>query len=195
MKKLMNLLLVFLLSYTVMAQEETLLSGEMESGGYGGIFTKVGQINGEIGVFVGGQGAWIINHRIGLGGKAYGLVNNTQIEGMENVKLEFGCGGGLIEYIIASDKAVHANVNVMIGGGGVSYGVINYENDHNEIDYSGDSFFVLEPGVDLIFNIHKNFRLGIGAAYRFVSGVDYENLTNADLNGFTAEIVLKFGAF
>jgi hypothetical protein len=183
MKKLMNLLIIVLMSYTVIAQEETLLSGEMENGGYGGVFTKVGQINNATGVFIGGQGAWIINHRIGLGGKGYGLVNEVNVPDMQNVKLEFGCGGGLIEYIIASDKSVHANINVMIGAGGVKYAVIDYQNDHSEINYTDDSFFVIEPGVDLILNVHKNFRLGIGAAYRFVSGVDYEDLTNTDLSG------------
>ena len=195
MKKLTVLLATILLSISAISQEETLLNGEIESGGYGAVFTKIGVINGETGVFIGGQGAWIINHKLAIGGKGYGLVSSIDVPDMENIKLEFGSGGGLIEYTIASDNVVHANINMMIGAGSVGYSVKNYENDHNNINYTKDSFFVLEPGVDAEFNISKHFRIGLGVYYRIVSGVDYEDLTNADLNGLSGELTLKFGVF
>ena len=195
MKKSISLLVIALLSLSVMAQEETLVSGEMENGGYGAFFTSVGQINGEAAVFMGGQAAWIINHRIGIGAKGYGLINQVKVDGLENVKLEFGCWGGLLEYTIASEKLLHFNINTMIGAGGVRYSVIDYQQDHVDIDYSEDGFFVIEPGVDLVLNVHKNFRIGLGATYRFDSGVDYADLTNSDLSGFSGHIVLKFGVF
>jgi hypothetical protein len=55
--------------------------------------------------------------------------------------------------------------------------------------------FVIEPGIDAEINIHKNFRIGLGVYYRIVSGVDYADLTNTDLNGISGQITLKFGAF
>ena len=195
MKKLVNLLLIGLLSVSVMAQEETLSGGTLENGGYGALLTQVGQINGSTGFFMGGQGAWIINHRIGLGGKGYVLINIVEVNGLDNVKLKFGCGGGLIEYVIASDKLLHGNINCMIGGGGVRYDPIDYSDPHPEIDYSEDGVFVLELGADLILNVAKKFRIGIGASYRIVSGVNYAELSNSDLNGFSGHLVLKFGAF
>ena len=84
MKNLIIILLAVLLSYPAMAQDETLVSGKTESGGYGGPLCKMGQINGETGIFVGGQGGWIINHRFVLGGTGYGLVNDVEIEGLQN---------------------------------------------------------------------------------------------------------------
>ena len=105
MKNILNILLVVLLYYPVMAQEVTLFSGPIESDGYGGPLFKIGQINGETGVFVGGQGGWIINHRLVLGGKGYGLVNDIEVEGSQDLKLGFGCGGAFFEYIIASNKS------------------------------------------------------------------------------------------
>ena len=195
MKNLIMILLVLFLSYPLMAQEETLLSGEIESGGYGGPLLKIGQINGETGIFMGGQGGWIINHRLVLGGKGYGLVNDVKVEGSENLKLEFGCGGALLEYIIASNRLVHLSIQSMIGAGGVRYAVIDYEDDHDDIDYSDDSFFVLEPGINLILNVNKNFRIGAGVTYRYVNGVEYEGLSNSDLNGVSAQVLLKFGVF
>lgn len=195
MKNLILILLVVLFSSPGIAQEQALLSGNIESGGYGAFFTKIGQINGEMGIFMGGQGAWIINHRIGIGGKAYGIINAAKIEGMENVKLDFGCWGGLLEYIVASDALIHLNIHSMIGGGVVRYDVINYQDDHPEIDYSEDGFFVVEPGIDAVLNINQKFRIGVGVTYRIVSGVDYEDLTDTDLNGISGHIILKFGAF
>jgi len=195
MKYLVFTLLIALLAMPANAQESVLIEGDIESGGYGALHTSVGNVNGQTGVFIGGQGAWIINHRIGLGGKGYGLVNTVEVDNMENIKLDFGCGGVLLEYIIASDKLIHCNVNSMIGGGGVKYAVIDYQESHTDIDYSEDSFFVFEPGVDLILNVNHYFRIGVGATYRVVSGVNYGTLSNSDFSGVAGHLVLKFGSF
>jgi hypothetical protein len=195
MKRITITLFIALFYYSAIAQENTLLSGTLENGGYGAIFTKIGQINGETGVFMGGQGAWIINHRFGVGGKGYGIVNETKVKDLQNVKLEFGCWGGLVEYIVASDKLLHLNIHSMIGAGGVRYAIIDHKDEHDDIDYSEDGFFVLEPGLDLVLNVSKNFRIGAGVAYRYVNGVDYENLSNSDLSGMSGHIILKFGVF
>ena len=195
MKRLTVIMVAILLSVTVFAQEKTFFNGEMHNGGYGAFFTKAGTINGKTGVFMGGQGTWLINHKIGLGGKGYALISPFDVSGLDNIKMEFGCWGGVFEYVIASDQLIHVNINTMIGAGGVRYSVKNYQNDHSPIDYSEDAVFVVEPGIDAEFNIHKNFRIGIGAYYRFVSNVEYADLSNKDLSGFSAQLTLKFGAF
>jgi len=155
-----------------------------------------GQINGQTGIFVGGQGGWIINHTFVLGGRGYGLVNEVDVEGLQNIKLEFGCGGALLEYIIASDKLLHLGIQCMIGAGGVRHAVKDYTQDHDDIDYSSDdAFFVLEPGINLVLNITKYFRLSAGAEYRYVNGVEYEDLSDSDLSGVSVQILFKFGVF
>lgn len=83
----------------------------------------------------------------------------------------------------------------MIGAGGVRYVVKDYENDHDNIDYSSDSFFAWEPGINLILNVNKNFRIGAGATYLYVNGVEYDSLSNSDLSGLSAQVFLKFGIF
>ena len=100
-----------------------------------------------------------------------------------------------MEYIIASDNLVHLNINAMIGAGSVRYSVKDWQDDHSEVDYTEDVFFAVEPGIDAEFNIHKNFRIGVGVYYRIVSGVDYADLTNKGLCGLSGQITLKFGAF
>jgi hypothetical protein len=195
MKTVTTMLCIVVLSATVFAQEKTLLSGDIEHGGYGAFFTKVGQLNGGTGIFMGGQGAWLINHRLGIGGKGYGLVNELAVEDLQNIKLEFGCWGGLLEYHMFTDKMVDLNIQTMIGAGGVRYSVIDYQDPHDEVDWSDDGFFVVEPGIGLDLHIAKSFRLGAEVTYRVVNGVDYADLANSDLNGLSAELILKFGRF
>lgn len=195
MKNMISILLVVLLSYPVMAQDETLISGEIESGGYGGPLLQIGQIIGGTGIFVGGQGGWIINHRFVIGGKGYGLVNDVEVEGLQNLKLEFGCGGVMFEYIISSNKLLHLSIQSMIGAGGVRYAVKDHTKDHDEVNYEDDAFLILEPGLNLILNVSNNFRIGTGIAYRYCNGVEYENLSNSDLSGVSAQIFFKFGKF
>ena len=144
MKKYLLWAVIVLLSTSLLAQQdeaETLFGGEIESGGYGGPLIQFGQINGESGIFVGGQGGWIIDHRLVLGLKGYGLVNETKVDGFPDLKLEFGCGGALLEYIISSDNLVHYSVHGMIGAGAVRYSVKDYGDGDEGVSYNEDVFF------------------------------------------------------
>ena len=123
MKTLTVLIVAVLLSITVMAQEKTLLNSKMHNGGYGAFFTKVGGINGKPGVFMGGQGSWILGHKLALGGKGYALISPYDVSGLNNVKMEFGCWGGLIEYVIASERS--SSVLIWISGSGSLGGVLS----------------------------------------------------------------------
>lgn len=190
-------------------QVETLLSGKIESGGYGGPLIKVGQIMDETGFFVGGQGGWIINHQFVLGGKGYVLVNPAEIEGLQNIHVGFACGGVLIKYISNSDKLVHVTFESMIGLGGVYNDVTDYSRDHDPIDYTGDAGFVLEPGINIELNVTDYFRISTGVAYLFVNGIeydpgapyqdvigtDYSHISDSDLRGISVQLTLEFGVF
>jgi hypothetical protein len=195
MKIFLSLILLAMTSNLIIAQQQTLVGTEIENGGYGALLLKVGPINGSTGFFVGTQGGWIINHRFVLGGMFNGLTNTVEIEGLENTKLRVDYGGVLLEYIFAPDKLIHFNVQSVIGGGGVYYEVVDYQNPSSNINYSADSFFVWEPGANAIVNVTKNFRIGIGMTYRYVTGVAYEDLTNSDLRGINGQFSLKFGKF
>ena len=80
MKYFFAIILITLFVLPLMAQQETLLRGEIESGWHGGALFKLGSIMSETGYFAGLQGGWIINHRIVLGGKGYILLNPARFE-------------------------------------------------------------------------------------------------------------------
>ena len=193
MRKFTVLLIIVVLASPVLAQDETLLGDDLESGGYGALVVKYGRIMGTDGVFVGGQGGWIINHTFILGGGGYGLANRITMDNSECPYLGFGYGGLLLEYIISSRKMVHFSVQTLIGAGGVDY--YGERCWHDDAIYRSDAFFALEPGGYLMLNLHKYVRTGIGASYRYINGVQYRDLSDSDLSGATAQIIVKFGAF
>ncbi len=197
MKSLIVVVTIITLAFSVYGQDDTqtLISGDIESGGYGGPVVKIGQIHGKNGIFVGGQGGWIINHQFILGGGGYGLTNDIRMQSIESTAdlyLNFGYGGLFIEYIIAPKKLLHFAINSLVGAGGVSFRDKNYEQTDS---YNDDSFFVFEPGVCLAFNLHKHIRITLGGNYRYITGVDLVGTSNSDLSGATFEVRLKFGSF
>lgn len=206
MKNLIIILLGVALSFSVRGQDETLIGGKIESGGYGGPVIKIGQLNGETSVFIGGQGGWIINHRFVLGGKGYASVMPAAVDGLDNIVVGFASGGAFFEYILHSNKLLHLSFENMMGYGIVYNDVGNYRDGHDPIDYTGDGCFVLEPGINLNVNVSKLFRVGAGVTYRYVNGANYnpgapyinrtyETISDSDLGGFSAQIVFKIGMF
>lgn len=193
MTKYAAIFLVLVLAGQALARDETLLGEELESGGYGALVVKYGQIRGTDGIFVGGQGGWIINHTLVIGAAGYGLVNQIGSGRGDCTYLGFGYGGLLLEFIIASHKLVHLSVQGVIGGGGVGYYTDRYCDYYCVSD--GDAFFALEPGAHLMLNLHRIVRVGIGASYRYVDGVRYEDLRDSDLSGYTGQFIIKFGLF
>jgi hypothetical protein len=179
----------------VQAQEETLISGQLEHGGYGGPVIKFATINNDWEVMVGGRGGWIINHSFVLGGGGYGLVTDVEAEHIDptgDVVLELGYGGGMLEYVGNPNELIHYSVSLLIGAGGVNY---VREITNTRLYADEDAFFVLEPEVNFMVNITTLFRAGVGAGYRLISGVDLAGLSDSDIGGLSINMVFKFGDY
>jgi hypothetical protein len=202
MKKLTTLSIfsiIFIIVIPTMAQEQTLISGDIESGGFGGPVLKATVFNDELGLMVGGRGGWIINHAFVIGGGGYGLTTNIDAP-IFDYYLNVGYGGGIVEYIVLSDKLIHLSVNTLIGGGGVDYRDSNWNDfdwdwDDNRGRHDADSFFVMEPGVDLMLNVSPVFRIGMGISYRYIYGIDLRGLSDSNMSGLSATFTFKFGKF
>jgi hypothetical protein len=193
MLKLYTAIFLFFVT-SLFGQAETLVSGELESGGFGGPVVKFTQIDEQFGLLVGGRGGWIMNHKFILGFGGYGLVNQFDsdfiFEG-ELLPLMMGYGGFEMEYIYLSDNLIHASVYLLLGGGGLTF---KEYNDWNSLKVS-DNFWIAEPAVNLEINIAKFFRISAGVGYRFVSDVNLGSLTNSDIAGFEGVLTFKFGKF
>jgi hypothetical protein len=90
-------------------------------------------------------------------------------------------------------------VPVLIGAGGAAY--VNkgwYDNNNQNWNYNtidSSPFFVLEPGIEIEFNVVKFMRIGLGGYYRYTSGLNLEKTDEHIMDGFSAGLSLKFGKF
>jgi len=209
MKKIAWIILILMIPFTgVVAQEEEkefkTLFGSIDShGGYGGISVGYTQIDKRDALVIGGRAAWIVNHSLalGIGGRAF--INESEYDAFlaEDVNLQGGYGGILIEPILGGQEWVHLSFPILIGAGGVVHAE-KYEH-HNRYDYDyrddfvndSDAFFLLEPGVELEFNMLKFLRLALGASYRYTDNIDLYDTGDDALRGFSYQLTFKIGKF
>ncbi|MCK9399329.1 MAG: hypothetical protein M0Q51_04970 [Bacteroidales bacterium] len=174
-------------------------------GGYAALSVGYTQIDGEDVMTLGGRAGWLIDHHvtIGLAGKAF--MNSVFIEGdfpniTENgLYLSGGYGGFFVEPIVAPNFPVHVSFPILIGGGGLvlndqTWHDYNWENDYDE-PYDWDSYFVVEPGVEIELNVIKCFRVAFGASYRYTSNLHMAYVPKNLMNGFNGSVTFKFGKF
>jgi len=170
-------------------EEETLIRGKTVFGLYGGPVVKFTELDNDFAVLVGGRGGLIINHTLVIGCGGYNLANHIDVMTPEHHLLDLGYGGIFFEYIMGSRKLFHLSIHSLIGGGGLCYREYYYE------PWYDDMFFVAEPGADLMLNISRHFRMGLGGSYRFIYGIDLAGLSDAAVSAPSASLTLKFGFF
>jgi len=194
MKKTFIVLFVFLISITLYADEETLISSDMQHGGFGGFGFRVTSLNGQTVVMSGGGGAWLINSRFFIGGSGYSNMSDdikapVPLES-EQVFMNINYGGLNLGYVFNPDKLYHVTIDALIGQGN-----INYSQRNSDKHWKSDNFFVLEPSVNLELNVVRWCRIAVSASYRLVNDVEIQNLQNNDIDGLSAGVSFKFGKF
>jgi hypothetical protein len=178
---------------------ETLISGTVSTGGYGGPVLVYSRIQGRDALLFGGRGGWIANHRFVLGGGGFALTTRVPAPAGapdigEALRTEFAYGGLWLEYIFLPDKLVHGSIGTLIGGGAVSYSRIRrIERQDREVE--SDVVFTIDPVVAVEMNLLPFLRVSLGAGYRYVGSVELTGLREEDLSGFTGSLMLKFGRF
>ena len=201
MKKTILTSLVILIGISLFSQTnddeiKTIFNnGRTKHGAYGGLSINYSQIDGKDAFLVGARGAWLIDHSIGIGLAGYGFINDIHTnDGFIDADLDLvgGYGGLLIEPIIMAKSPVHISLPIIIGAGGITY-TDNFGWDNN--NYDSDAFFVIEPGIEIEFNLIKFMRIATGVYYRHTSNIELEGVDNDVLNGFSTGITLKFGKF
>jgi hypothetical protein len=191
---------LLLLTGVAAAQEQTLINGEIDHGGYGALTVKTTRVNGETGVMMGAAGAWVIDHTVLVGFEGSGLVNRVEGNKLqasgEPYILRLNEGGIRIGYIHNSDDALHFTASTMIGAGSMTLSERFVWTDDDDFAWDIDQMYmIIEPEVAAELNITKWMRAQVGASYRIVTGADYEGMTSTDLSGPAGTVTLKFGVF
>lgn len=153
---------------------------------------KFNSIQGDIGTLIGIYGGPMINNRLLIG--ACGGVN------LGHPRVNYGYLGGIIQYVYRPEDMVHMSIQLVVASGTTK----DYENPKSGLldnfwNISGESFFMVEPGINLEVNITTRMKLVMGVSYRYVSGINsareeirYTHVTNKDMSGLNFNIGLKF---
>lgn len=180
---------------------------KVSHGGYAAITVGYTQIDKKDVMTLGGRAGWLIDHHVTIGLAGTAFMNSIYVDGFwpedqgfeEGYYLVGGYGGLFVEPIIAPNSPIHVSFPILIGGGGLA---LNEETWHNydwEYDYyepfDWDSYFVFEPGVEIELNVVKFFRVAFGASYRLTSNMHMAYVPKDLMNGFNANVSLKFGKF
>lgn len=185
---------------------KSLLGKGNQTSGFGGGDIRITDINDSRSLLVGAYGGIIVNRNYYLGLAGYGLVTNNEFTGLiptdpepEEKKLNIygGYGGLLFGFTLWTKEPVHLNVPILIGAGSLEVVDRNFFNNNYDTDFTIErsAFFVVDPALQLEFNVTEHFRLAAGASYRYVQGLELANIVDEDITGISAIVSLKFGQF
>jgi len=207
----------FLITFSLFAQEELEKNDEIvylfdlnrTLGGYGGFGFRYINLNHNDGIINGGKGGWYLRKWLVAGGAIYGFHSQVIGETTHNLdgdyQMQGAYGGMYAEIVIGNTKKIHLNIPVLLGVGGINYNKKTVKNETNidwrnrQIDAS--TYWIIEPGIELEFNILEYMRFGIGAYFPYTSDItlrykDNQLIANKNLLqtcSFGANI--KFGKF
>lgn len=207
-------LILFLFGVTqVQAQEESeykTIFGGTQMGGYGSFSIGYSLIDSSHALTFSARGGAILGNTLtmGLGGSGFVTEYKNNPSLSKKGSLAGGYGGVFIELIIFGRSPVHIAIPVIAGIGGAAY--TTWENEGveysrvNEVqDYS--TFLVVEPGVELEFNVAKFLRIAGYFNYRYTSELDLSTqnaqggrtvlVTPDALNTYNTGLIFKFGKF
>ncbi|WP_163996530.1 hypothetical protein [Pyxidicoccus caerfyrddinensis] len=176
-------------------EQQTLLGGDFEHGGYGGPSATYSRMLGSNVLLVGGRGAWLLDGRFGVGGAVNGLIpmqSAFPVRTGERYDLRLGYGGLWLEYVFTPHRVLHSTVGVLLGGGWLGR---RHGEFPGEETLGFDALFAVEPTVTTEVNVLSFFRVGAGISYRYLGGVDLEGMKSSDLSNFAGTLFFKFGSF
>lgn len=212
-KTILSFTLIFILAglTRLLAQENQTIfknKGIWRSGGYAAISNKFTRIDGRFANMPEIYGGWFVNQRLMIGVAGAATTNFIRVPELEQnfpsrkMSYLYGQFGLMTEYVVASTRKVHFAANLMTGSGfTMQYDRRDFDDwewDDHDDRYDDDDarfFFVLEPGVQVEFNLLKWMRFSPGVSYRKAFNAKGNGLSDSDLSNISYNVTLKFGRF
>ena len=169
-------------------------------GVYMGLTTHYGEIDNENSYMMGLKAAYVADKKLEMGLIAVVFYSEQDEFGLDANEFDvYGGYGGLhFEPILFRHSKFSLSFPLLIGGGTVGYGKDDFAG--RDATYAGDdknwpTFFIAEPGVNVLFNFSRYLQLEIGGRYRLSSKFDMLPGSPVDLNGYSFGIGVKVGVF
>ena len=186
------------------SEHQTLFSEHNSLGLYAALSNGIGVYNGNVGYVSGARLMLVANHylSVGLGGKAFVASTESEPRSSVNSTMEYtflsGMYGGIyLEPVIHSLKSIHLSTPILLGMGVL--GRSEWDESIYDDEYFtviGNNFLIVEPGIELEFNVTRWLRISTGAYYRFTTDeTAYESDDFFPMNGVSCELCLKLGWF
>lgn len=168
---------------------------------------RVTDLDGRTGTLAGGYVGRITDRTLTFGGGGYWLTNRD-----DNFKMAYG--GAVVQWMAHADRTIGFGLRALVGGGSatmpralgdlVDVDALNRHNSRN-LRFGGrpvnpfdptqqiavnDDFFVVEPQVDVLWNLAPRYRINFGVGYRVVGWAPY---LGDQLRGVSGSIALQVG--
>jgi hypothetical protein len=180
---------------------QTLGGSSTHNGGFGGFSFKGTEFNDKNIIMLGIRGGWIVNRVLAIGFDGYGIIPTAEYDNIDmsnflTTRAVGGYGGMFLEPIVLSNKVVHLTFPISGGAGWIGY-ILDWEqnNYYNEDLVDDDVFWYIEPGASLELNVARNFRIDLGASYRFTEDLELVNTPADAFEAWNYFITFKFGSF
>jgi cbb3-type cytochrome oxidase subunit 3 len=181
---------------------QTLAGSHGHNGGFGAVSFTASEFNNKDIIMIGFRGGWIINRVLAVGFEGHGIIPTAEYEGIDpnnslNSRSVGGYGGLLLEPIVLSNRVVHVTFPISAGTGWIGY-IVDWEQNTNlYVDdlIDEDVFWYVQPGAALELNVARNFRINMGASYRFTRDLELLSTSTSAFDAWNYFISLKFGRF
>jgi hypothetical protein len=166
---------------------------------------QYGSLNGDFTSFGGGSLMLMINNRFAFGVTGQSSISNTFSPTNSSplfVRSRFG--GAKMEYSVNPFSALHITLPLVVGVGVVQadslstrFGYLGGGERNNFYSRRGNSYVVIQPGVNVEANLLKFMKLFVGANYRFSVLNDNNStiLPVSALQGLSISAGVKVGIF
>jgi hypothetical protein len=181
---------VFMALFTVQLSAQDISSITKGSNSVGHFYIdligKTATLNGGWGL-LGGMRAGYSYNNISVGLVGHGLIpdkiGSSYVNQEGEDELHFGYGGAEAAYKYDLSDRFNLTGRMMIGAGRADYEKLG----------GHDYFFMMEPGAAINYRLTNWFGLGCSAGYRFASGVNYADLSDASFSGWSTSLDFNFG--
>ena len=136
------------------------------------------------------RGGIFLNRRVAVGVTANAIGNDDSHYSDTPVRNVGSYGGLLLEYVVQSNRLLHATVESTIGSGRWCV-EISEERD----GCFGRNFMVFEPVANLEVNVAKHVRVATGVGYRFAVAGGGPGPNSDGMSSLVARTSLIFGSF
>ena len=145
--------------------------------------------------------AYVANQKveIGFGGSVFFNERDNDRPDLFNgdkIGLVGAYGGIHLEPILFGKRFVSVSFPILMGGGVVGYFGNSFTDEYEDLnDQDFDEFFIVEPGINILYNFSRYTQFETGIRYRFTSQYDLSPYDKGNLNGFSIGAGLKIGIF